>query len=230
MKEFLSENLPEKWKPFLYEETKKPYFKNLENFLEKEYENNVIYPSKKNIFNALRIVSPENIKVVILGQDPYHEPNQAHGLAFSVEGNTPFPKSLINIFKELHSDTGLPYPATGNLTPWAKQGVLLLNTVLTVREGDANNHKERGWERFTAEILKIVLSTPQPKIFVLWGKQAQDTFDKIITEKDYENYSEIRSPHPSPLSAYRGFFGSKPFTKINAYLNGNGLEEINWKL
>ena len=173
-------------------------------------------------------MAPEDVRVVILGQDPYHEPNQAQGLSFSVNDNVSLPKSLINIFTELHNDIGCNIPKSGNLSKWADQGVLLLNTVLTVREHEANSHKGKGWENFTEEILKVVLEQPQPKVFILWGKQAEDTFFKVY--KSQPNVMFIKSAHPSPLSAYRGFFGSRPFSRTNGYFRKRRLKEIDWKL
>lgn len=224
----LKELIPEKWYNLLEKEFEKEYFIELNNFVEKMYKENTVYPAKENIFNALKFVSPEDVKVVIIGQDPYHEPNQAHGLSFSVEGSVPHPKSLINIFKELESDVGIEYPVSGNLSHWAEQGVLLLNTVLTVNKGYANSHKDKGWEIFTSKILEIVLKQPQPKIFVLWGAQARDTFFSVYNKQP--NVCFIKSAHPSPLSAYRGFLGSKPFSKINSYLINNNVKPIDWSV
>lgn len=227
-KNLLSELIPEEWKPCLKTVTEKESFQNLSDFIEKEYQNNTIYPEKKNIFNAIRFVKPQDVKVVILGQDPYHEPNQAHGLSFSVKDGTPPPKSLINIYKEMKNDIGCDIPKTGCLENWAKQGVLLLNTVLTVREHDANSHKGKGWEIITSEIIKTVLENPQPKVFILWGKQALDTFYSVYNKNIHKNVYFLSSAHPSPLSANRGFFGSKPFSKTNAYFKKHGVEPIEW--
>ena len=224
----LKELIPKTWFPYLKEETEKEYFKELDEFVAEEYATKTIYPKKENIFNAINYMNPQNISVVILGQDPYHEPNQAHGFSFSVEGNVPHPKSLINIFKELETDMGIKYPKSGNLIPWAEQGVLMLNTVLTVRKGEANSHKDKGWENITLKIVETVLEQPQPKVFILWGKQAQDIFFKAY--KRQPNVCFIKSAHPSPLSAYRGFFDSKPFSKTNAYLEKHGQTPIDWTI
>ena len=224
----IKELIPKTWFPYLKEETEKEYFMELEKFVENEYDTKTIYPAKENIFNAIRYMNPQNINVVIIGQDPYHEPNQAHGFSFSVEGDVPHPKSLINIFKELETDVGMNYPKSGNLTPWAEQGVLMLNTVLTVRKGEANAHKDKGWENITYKIVETVLEQPQPKVFILWGKQAQDIFFKAYNKQP--NVMFIKSVHPSPLSAYRGFFGSKPFSKTNEYLESHGVAPIDWTI
>lgn len=226
--EELKNLIPDKWQILLSQEFKKEYFANLSDFIDKEYKERVIYPAKENIFNAIKKVAPEDVRVVILGQDPYHEPNQAQGLSFSVNDNVSLPKSLINIFTELHNDIGCNIPKSGNLSKWTDQGVLLLNTVLTVREHEANSHKGKGWENFTEEILKVVLEQPQPKVFILWGKQAEDTFFKVY--KSQPNVMFIKSAHPSPLSAYRGFFGSRPFSRTNGYFRNRRLKEIDWKL
>lgn len=224
----LKELIPKNWSELLKDEFEKEYFIKLDSFVEKMYTKNTVYPAKENIFNALKMVSPQDVKVVITGQDPYHEPNQAHGLSFSVEGNVEHPKSLINIFKELETDIGIKYPKSGNLIPWAEQGVLLLNSVLTVNKGDANSHKNQGWEIFTAKILEIVLQQSHPKVFLLWGSQAQKTFFTVYNRQPNVYY--IQSPHPSPLSAYRGFFGSRPFSKANKYLINRNIKPIDWSI
>ena len=224
----IKELIPEDWYPYLKEETEKEYFQELEKFVQKEYAEKTIYPAQENIFNSINYLCPEDIKVVIIGQDPYHEPNQAHGFSFSVEGNVPHPKSLINIFKELEDDIGIKYPKSGNLTPWAEQGVLMLNSVLTVQKGEANTHKDKGWENITLKIVETVLNQPQPKVFILWGNQAADVFFKAY--KKQPNVMFIKSAHPSPLSAYRGFFGSKPFSKTNTYLRNHNQKEIDWTI
>lgn len=224
----LTDLIPSEWKQFLSSEFKEKYFIDLCTFIDNEYQTKTIYPSKNNVFNAIKKVSPSDVKVVILGQDPYHEPNQAHGLSFSVNKDIPFPKSLINIFKELENDLELSPPKNGDLSQWAEQGVLLLNTVLTVQEHKANSHKDKGWEQFTKQILKIVLDQPQPKVFILWGKQAENTFFEIYNHQP--NVMFIKSPHPSPLSAHRGFFGSKPFSKTNSYLRNRNVKEIDWNI
>lgn len=224
----LKKLIPDEWLPLLSNEFHKDYFVSLSNFIDKEYKDHTIYPSKENIFNALKKVTPQNVKVIILGQDPYHEPNQAQGLSFSVNQGVSLPKSLINIFKELESDLGCEPSLNGDLSKWADQGVLLLNTVLTVKEHEANSHKDKGWEIFTKQILNIVLEQPQPKVFILWGKQAENTFFEVY--KHQPNVMFIKSPHPSPLSAHRGFFGSKPFSKTNKFFKNRNIKEIDWKL
>lgn len=224
----LEKYIPEKWHPFLKDEVKKDYFKKLDLFIENEYEHKTIFPKVENIFNALALVAPEDVHVIFLGQDPYHEPGQAHGLSFSVQDGIALPKSLINIYKELEDDLGIKSSTSGNLEAWAKQGVLMLNSVLTVENHLANSHKNQGWEIFTAKILEIVLQQSQPKVFILWGRQAQDTFYSVY--KQEENLLILKSAHPSPLSAYRGFFGSKPFSKTNRYLINHDIYPINWKI
>lgn len=224
----LEKYIPNAWLPHLKSEFEKDYFKKLDTFIEDEYATKTIYPAIENVFKALELVSPENVRVIILGQDPYILPNQAHGLSFSVEKGVALPKSLINIYKELEADLGI-YPAkSGNLECWAKQGILMLNSVLTVEKGLSNSHKDKGWENFTAKILEIVLSQTQNKVFILWGKQAQQTFTAVY--KNQSNVLKIFSAHPSPLSAYRGFFGSHPFSKTNNYLISKNLEPIDWNV
>lgn len=225
---FLRSKLPQEWLELLEPELEKEYFKELNDFVFEEYQSKTIYPAEENIFNALRHVAPANVKVVILGQDPYHEPNQAHGLSFSVCDGVALPKSLINIYEELSTDVGCEKATSGNLSKWAEQGVLLLNTVLTVKEHEANSHKGKGWETFTSKILEIALAQSQPKVFILWGKQAENTFFNVY--KRQPNVMFIKSAHPSPLSAYRGFFGSKPFSKTNQYFRNRNVKEIDWNL
>lgn len=225
---FLRSKIPQEWLEFLEPELEKEYFKELNNFVFEEYQTKTIYPTEENIFNALRHVAPANVKVVILGQDPYHEPNQAHGLSFSVCDGVALPKSLINIYEELSTDVGCEKATSGNLSKWAEQGVLLLNTVLTVKEHEANSHKGKGWETFTSKILEIALAQSQPKVFILWGKQAENAFFNVY--KRQPNVMFIKSAHPSPLSAYRGFFGSKPFSKTNQYFKNRNVKEIDWNL
>lgn len=213
------------WHNKLSEELTKPYFVNLKKSLAKEYNGYTIYPEKHNLFNAFRATPFENTKVVILGQDPYHQPGQAHGLAFSVNDGIKFPKSLQNIFKELNEDLQIEIPFSGNLSKWAKQGVLLFNTGLSVRKDQANSHKEIGWQPLTDAIIKLLGQRPEPIVFILWGKHAQEK------AKFIDNHHQIiKSAHPSPLSAYRGFFGSKPFSKANRFLKSFGNSEINWQL
>ena len=214
------------WTDILQEEKTKPYFHILQKFVDNEYEKNICYPPKQNIFTALQLDPPEKIKVVILGQDPYINPNQAHGLAFSVLSNK-LPPSLKNIYKEIETDLGIEMATTnGNLTPWAEQGVLLLNTVLSVRAGQSNSHAKKGWERFTDRIIQYLGSEDKPRVFLLWGKNAQAK-EKLITSK---SCLILKAPHPSPLSAYQGFFGCKHFSKTNEFLKENNLPEINWQI
>ena len=201
-------------------------FLKLKEFLTEEYANNVIYPTKENIFTALNLTSYKDVKVVIIGQDPYHEPNQAHGLAFSVLEGIKLPPSLKNIYKEIESDLGIVMSGTGNLTPWAEQGVLLLNNVLTVKAHEANSHKGAGWEFFTDKIVEKLNEREEQIIFVFWGNNAKSK-QKLITNP---NHVVLMGPHPSPLSAYHGFFGCKHFSKINEILKSNNKKEIDWKL
>lgn len=208
---------------FLNNEMKKEYFKILSDFVDREYENYTCYPSKDNIYKALLLTPFDKVKVVILGQDPYHEPNQAHGLAFSVLCDK-LPPSLKNIYKEMKSDLGIDFDQDGNLEYLAKQGVLLLNTTLTVREGKALSHYGKGWETFTDNIIKEIDKNNNPIVFILWGNNARSK-KKLLTNP---NHLIIESAHPSPLSAYHGFFGSKPFSKTNDFLKNNNLEEIKW--
>ncbi|MGK9044123.1 uracil-DNA glycosylase [Mammaliicoccus vitulinus] len=198
-------------------------FSEMESFLEKAYQNKTIYPDKENIYQAFDLTPLDRVKVVVLGQDPYHGPNQAHGLAFSVQPDGKFPPSLRNIYKELEADIGCQRE-TPHLQDWAKEGVLLLNTVLTVEAHQAHSHKNIGWEIFTDEIIKSVSRELDDVVFILWGKPAQSKIKLIDTERHHI----IQSVHPSPLSAYRGFFGSKPFSKTNEYLIASGKEPINW--
>ncbi|MFD2118005.1 uracil-DNA glycosylase [Paenibacillus yanchengensis] len=214
------------WADELEVEFTKPYYLQLRQFLKEEYQTQTIFPDKHDIFNALHYTSLENTKVVILGQDPYHGVGQAHGLSFSVQSGITAPPSLQNIFKELHDDLGYPIPNHGHLLHWAKQGVLLLNTVLTVRAHEAHSHKTKGWEEFTDRVIQVVNKKETPVVFILWGSHAQKKA-VLITNKQH---LFIRSPHPSPLSSYRGFFGSKPFSRTNQYLKEVGLAEIDWQL
>lgn len=212
------------WAPLLEKEFEEPYYQQLRSFLKEEYATKTIYPPKDDIFNALHFTPYKNVKVVILGQDPYHGPNQAHGLSFSVQpGNTP-PPSLRNIYKELQSDLGCPIPKHGFLKQWADEGVLLLNTVLTVQEGKAHSHRGKGWETFTDRIIQLISEREKPAVFLLWGKPAQSKKTLI----DEQKHVIIQSPHPSPLSASRGFFGSRPFSKANEALLKIGEEPVNW--
>lgn len=211
------------WASLLKEEFEKPYFKELQKFLEDEYSTATIYPQMENIFTALNCVRYEDAKVVIIGQDPYHEPNQAHGLAFSVQDGIALPPSLVNIYKEIEDDLKIKCEKTGNLSRWAKQGVVLLNTSLTVRHGQANSHKGKGWETFTNEIIKLLSNREEPLVFILWGSNAQ-TFETLISKQ----HLVLKSPHPSPLSSYRGFFGCKHFSKTNDFLISHNKTPIDW--
>lgn len=212
------------WYEILKDEFEKPYFKDLQAFLDNEYSSHTIYPPMKSIFNALNFTPFEKVKVVIIGQDPYHEPNQAQGLSFSVPSTTEIPPSLVNIMKEIHDDLGINCINSGDLSRWAKQGVLLLNTTLTVRKGQANSHKGHGWETFTQEIIKKLAQREKPIVFMLWGANAGG-FADIIPKQ----HLVLKAPHPSPLSAYRGFFGCKHFSKCNEFLKAHNEEEIDWK-
>lgn len=198
----------------------------LENFLEREYLEQVVFPPKEQIFIAFSGISPEEVKVVILGQDPYHGPGQAHGLAFSVTGSQKLPPSLKNIFKELHHDLGIPMPTQGDLSPWAKQGVLLLNTCLTVRRDQPGSHKGKGWEFFSDAVIKKLSDMNDSMVFLLWGQHAISKAPIINAHK----HLVLTAAHPSPLSAYHGFFGCKHFSKCNAFLQRKGRDEICWEL
>ncbi|HHP5661748.1 TPA: uracil-DNA glycosylase [Bacillus paranthracis] len=214
------------WGPLLAPEFEKEYYRKLADFLKEEYSTHVVYPKKEDIFNALEYTSYENTKVVILGQDPYHGPNQAHGLSFSVQPGIKTPPSLLNMYKELRDEYGYDIPNNGYLVKWAEQGVLLLNTVLTVRQGEANSHKGKGWEHFTDRVIELLNEREKPVIFILWGRHAQAK-KKLITNS---NHHIIESVHPSPLSARRGFFGSKPYSKVNTILANMGEREIDWEI
>lgn len=214
------------WGPLLASEFEKEYYRTLAGFLKEEYSTHVVYPKVEDIFNALSYTSYENTKVVILGQDPYHGPDQAHGLSFSVQPGVKTPPSLLNMYKELRDEYGYEIPNNGYLVKWAEQGVLLLNTVLTVRQGEANSHKGKGWERFTDRVIELLNEREKPVIFILWGRHAQAK-KKLITNK---NHHIIESVHPSPLSARRGFFGSKPYSKVNTILANMGERQIDWEI
>lgn len=214
------------WKEVLKEELEQPYFKELQLFLDKEYATQTIFPPRNEIGSAFQMTAYDDVKVVILGQDPYHGEGQAHGMSFSVRPGVRIPPSLKNMLKELESDLGCPLPTNGYLEKWAKQGVLLLNTVLTVRAGVANSHKGMGWETFTDSVIQKLSERQNPIIFVLWGKPAQSK-TKLI---DKEKHTILKAPHPSPLSAHRGFFGSKPYSKINGQLNAWGEQPIDFCL
>jgi uracil-DNA glycosylase len=219
-------HLTNDWAKIVGSELEEPYFQTLCDFLIDEYQANTIYPEQDEVLNALHLTPYESTKVVILGQDPYHGRGQAHGLSFSVKPGITPPPSLQNIYKELQSDLGCFIPNNGYLVKWAKQGVLLLNTVLTVREDTPNSHKGMGWERFTDIVIEALNSREQPVIFVLWGSHAQAKQRLIDTNRHYI----LKSVHPSPLSSYRGFFGSKPFSQINELLKGLGSQEIDWQI
>lgn len=213
------------WWELLEDEFREPYYISLRERLIEEYRERTIYPDMYHIYQALNLTSFADTKVVILGQDPYHEPGQANGLAFSVCEGTPLPPSLRNIFKELQDDLGIR-ASSGDLTPWAKEGVLLLNATLTVRRGEANSHQYLGWERFTDSIIRRLNEKEEPTVFILWGSNAKKK-KAFLTNPDHHI---IESAHPSPLSAHRGFFGSKPFSKANQYLISHGIPPIRWEL
>jgi uracil-DNA glycosylase len=214
------------WYELLHDEFEKDYFKQLQQFLKEEEKQYEVYPAKENRFLAFEVTDYDDVKVVVLGQDPYHGDGQSHGLSFSVQKGVRIPPSLRNIFKELHADIGVPIPSHGNLEHWAKQGVLLLNTVLTVRQGEANSHKGKGWEIFTDKVISLLNERNKPVIFLLWGRPAQKKI-KLITNK---HHIIVQSVHPSPLAASRGFFGSKPFSTINETLRELGETEIDWTI
>ncbi len=214
------------WQDLLEDEFKKDYYIKLRSFLIKEMKTKKIYPNMYDIFNALHYTEYRNVKAVILGQDPYHGYNQAHGLSFSVKPGVAAPPSLINIYKELNSDLGCYIPNNGYLKKWADQGVLLLNAVLTVRAGEANSHKDMGWENFTDKVISLLSEREDPIVFILWGNNAQSKIYNINNSYHYI----IKGPHPSPLSAFRGFFGSKPFSKTNDFLKSIGKESIDWQI
>ena len=212
------------WNEILAEEMEKDYYQQLQAFVQKRRAEVRVFPEEKNVFNALKLTPFESVKVVILGQDPYHGFGQAHGLSFSVQKGTPLPPSLKNIYKELQEDIGEDLLTEGDLSHLAKQGVLLLNTVLTVEEGNANSHKGKGWEKLTNRLIESLNELKHPVIFILWGKPAQDKEKLIINP----NHVILKAPHPSPLSAYRGFFGSKPFSRVNDILIQQGQTPIRW--
>lgn len=214
------------WSELIVQETKKEYYQDLMSFLEKEYKEQTIFPKKENLFKALEWTPLSDVKVVILGQDPYHGINQAHGLSFSVLPGNKVPPSLVNIYKELAEDLNIKPVRHGYLEKWSKQGVLLLNTVLTVREGTPHSHQGKGWEYFTDEIIQTLNQREEPVIFLLWGKPAQKKKNLITNPQHYI----LEAPHPSPLAAYRGFFGSQPFSKTNAIITTLKGNPIDWQL
>ena len=218
--------IEQSWKEVLQDEFTKDYFIELKKFLIEEKQKYTIYPKGSDMFNAFSYTPFDEVKVVIIGQDPYHGANQAHGLAFSVLDGVSFPPSLRNIFQELNSDIGCPTPKSGNLSSWAKQGVFLINTVLSVREGQAHSHAKHGWEIFTDSVIKKISEKRENIVFILWGSPAIAK-SKLI---DISKHHIITSPHPSPLSSYRGFFGSKPFSRTNEFLDSCGIKKIEWCL
>ena len=214
------------WAETLSEEFKKPYYKQLYQFVKDEYATTTIYPPADDIFNAFHYTPLQEVKVVILGQDPYHGEQQAHGLCFSVKRGVDIPPSLVNIYKELQDDLGCSIPDHGYLTKWAKQGVLMLNTVLTVRAHQANSHRGIGWEEFTDAAIRVLNEQNRPIVFILWGRPAQMK-KKMLNNP---NHLILEAPHPSPLSSYRGFFGSKPFSQTNRFLENHGIQPIDWQI
>lgn len=227
----MNKRLPPDWQTALGPETEKPYFTALETFVDTERTEQKIFPPDADVFNALRLTPLDTVRVFILGQDPYHDTGQAHGLAFSVLPGIKPPASLANIFREMKTDLNLPVPTSGTLTPWAEQGVLLLNAVLTVRAHQPNSHKNRGWETFTDAVIKAVAEKPDPVVFVLWGAYAQKKQPLIeAAEAGDKRHTIIASAHPSPLSARSGFFGSRPFSRANAALTAAGNPPVDWRL
>lgn len=220
--------LPPSWQNLLADTCRKPYYAQLTQRVAAAYATTTVYPPAERLFACFEAVAPEQVRVVILGQDPYHEPGQANGLAFSVFPGTKLPPSLQNIYKELQSDLNLPAPANGDLRPWAEQGVLLLNTVLTVEQSRANSHKDFGWQTFTDEVIAALAALPQPIAFLLWGAQAQKKA-AAIQRSSYPRLI-VKSPHPSPLSVYRGFYGSRPFSQVNSFLHLHNQPPIDWRL
>ncbi|NCA66977.1 MAG: uracil-DNA glycosylase [Clostridia bacterium] len=219
-------NFGNDWDDVLQEEFCKSYYLSLREFLKKEYATYSIYPDMNSIFNAFKYTPYNKVKVVILGQDPYHNPNQAHGLAFSVKAGIAPPPSLQNIYKELNTDLGVAIPSHGNLENWARQGVFLLNTALTVREYQANSHRGKGWEIFTDKVISILSARCEPIVFLLWGSNARNKVNLI----DISKHLVLEAPHPSPLSAYNGFFGCKHFSKTNEFLLQTGVTPIDWQI
>lgn len=214
------------WLPPLVGEFQKPYYKALYEFVKTEYNTRQVYPPADDIFNAFHLTPLNQVKVVILGQDPYHEPGQAHGLCFSVKPGVDAPPSLVNIYKELSEDCGCYIPNNGYLEKWAKQGVLMLNTVLTVQAHKANSHRGHGWEMFTDAAIRVLNEQDRPIVFILWGKPAQSKKSMLNNPR----HLILEAPHPSPLSAYRGFFGSRPFSRTNIFLQEHGIEPIDWQI
>ena len=218
--------LSDEWQQALEEEFRKPYYKTLFEFVKEEYSKTAVYPPAEDIFNAMHLTPLSKVKVLILGQDPYHGDRQAHGLSFSVMPKTDIPPSLQNIYQELHDDLGCTIPNNGYLKKWAEQGVLLLNTVLTVRAHQPNSHQGHGWEHFTDAIIQAVNAQDRPIVYMLWGKPAQSKIPMLKNPK----HLILKAPHPSPLSAYRGFFGCKHFSQANTFLAENGQEVVDWQI
>ncbi len=214
------------WLDAVGAEFHKPYYKELYEFVKQEYSTHVVYPPSEDLFNALHFTPLSNVKVLILGQDPYHEPGQAQGMCFSVGKGVQIPPSLVNIYKELHEDLGCEIPSHGYLKKWAEQGVLLLNTVLTVREHAANSHQGKGWEQFTDAIIRAVNEQDRPVVYMLWGSSAQSKIPMLTNPK----HLVLKAPHPSPLSAYRGFFGCHHFSQCNHFLEEHGVSPIDWQI
>ena len=222
----MKKELDSSWLTVLEDEFRQDYFMDLEKFVDESREATDVFPAEENVFRAFQLTGYEETRVVILGQDPYHDTGQAHGLAFSVQDETKLPPSLKNIFKELNSDLGVTSPTLGDLSSWARQGVLLLNTVLTVAAHQANSHQKRGWEKFTDRVIQCLGARSQHTVFVLWGKPAQSKQTLV----DSAVHTVLTAPHPSPLSAHRGFFGSRPFSKTNEALVRNGQPEVQWEI
>lgn len=214
------------WQKIIDEEKQKEYFKKLEDIVDTEYRDHTVNPPKDDIFNAFRLTPLSDVKAVILGQDPYHRPGQAHGLSFSVQPSVTVPRSLQNIFKELHEDTSVPIPETGCLVSWARQGVLLLNTILTVREGEPLSHAGIGWETFTNRVIQVLNAQEQPMVFLLWGNSAKEKASLLTNP----GHLILQAAHPSPFSARRGFLGCRHFSKTNEYLVQHGVKSIDWAL
>ena len=217
-------NIGNEWDALLAEEFEKDYYLRLRDFLKQEYHNGPVYPPMQDMFNALRYTSYSDVKIVLLGQDPYHGPGQAHGMCFSVRPGVPMPPSLQNIFKELHDDIGMFTPQSGCLIPWAREGVLLMNTVLTVRDGQPNSHKNQGWEQLTDRIISLLSERETPMVFLLWGANARKK-KELITKPQH---LILECAHPSPLSAHRGFFGCGHFSQANQFLYDHGIEPVDW--
>ncbi len=219
--------LTKNWHEKLKDEIAKPYVAELKSFIDLERQKGTVYPEEKDVFSAFGYTSYEDVKVVIMGQDPYHGPNQAHGLSFSVKPGVALPPSLRNIYKELESDLGIKAPDHGHLVKWAKQGVLMLNATLTVRAGEPKSHYGRGWEKFTDSVVEKLCQREDPIVFVLWGRSAKEKYEKIVLDS---RHAMLCSPHPSPFSAHTGFYGTKPFSKANNHLINWGKKPIDWSL